>query len=463
MMRGVGWYRVGFAMVGCLAVLAACSGGSFLAEREPWRKEAEARCIGSGAVREGPGIARSGPIRGPGVCGTDYPFKVSALSQPTLLGYGEELRPPGSIPNAARQMPRWPVTEPSSVPTYEPRGAPRPVESRPLPPPPRNSAPAYEPGPRNGQPVSLDPPAPTSVPPEPYDFRRPYGASPRPQMRETIRGEPIDPASPAYDLSPEPYEHRRSMEGGKAKPKAPPRVQQRADPPPVETRARDARRPPPLGPSRGSPRVTGSVGSVTFTPTATLACPLVSALDEWFATAVQPAALRWFGQPVVEVRQISAYSCRGMNGNPRARISEHAFGNALDIASFTLANGRRITVKNGWRGAPEEQGFLRDVQASACDRFTTVLAPGSNRFHADHFHVDLMRRSGKACNPRAVSGEEVAARARAQYARQGRDPSFTGSVPKGTKRIQPTSFAEDKVGHQLRIAVPGEDGDEGDD
>ena len=40
----------------------------------------------------------------------------------------------------------------------------------------------------------------------------------------------------------------------------------------------------------------------------------------------------------------------------------------------------RITVKNGWRGAPEEQGFLRDVQAAACDRFTTVLAPGSNGF-----------------------------------------------------------------------------------
>ena len=71
---------------------------------------------------------------------------------------------------------------------------------------------------------------------------------------------------------------------------------------------------------------------------------------------------------------------------------------------------------DGWRGAPEEQGFLRDVQGSACDRFTTVLAPGSNVFHYDHIHVDLMRRGNghRACNPRAVSGEEVAARARAQ-------------------------------------------------
>ena len=85
-----------------------------------------------------------------------------------------------------------------------------------------------------------------------------------------------------------------------------------------------------------------------------------------------------------------------MNGNPRARISEHAFGNALDIAAFTLADGRKITVKNGWHGLPEEQGFLRDVQGAACEQFTTVLAPGSNVFHYDHIHVDLMRRRAVA-------------------------------------------------------------------
>ena len=133
---------------------------------------------------------------------------------------------------------------------------------------------------------------------------------------------------------------------------------------------------------------------------------MVSELDRWIVNSVQPAAMRWFGVPVAEIKQISAYSCRGMNGNPSARISEHAFGNALDIASFTLADGRKITVKNGWRGLPEEQGFLRDVQGAACDQFTTVLAPGSNVFHYDHIHVDLMRRRDghRACNPNAVSG-----------------------------------------------------------
>ena len=67
---------------------------------------------------------------------------------------------------------------------------------------------------------------------------------------------------------------------------------------------------------------------------------------------------------------------------------------------------------------PEEQGFLRDVEAAACEQFTTVLAPGSNSFHYDHIHVDLMRRSSgtRICNPEAVSGEEVAARAQSRLA-----------------------------------------------
>ncbi|TAH66192.1 MAG: extensin family protein [Rhodopseudomonas palustris] len=168
--------------------------------------------------------------------------------------------------------------------------------------------------------------------------------------------------------------------------------------------------PPRLGSGMGN--VTGAVGPVAIKPVATLACPIVSTLDKWLVEQVQPAALRWFGARVVEIKQISAYSCRGMNGNSRSRISEHAFGNAFDIAGFTFADGRRITVRDGWKGLPEEQGFLRDVHASACEYFSTVLSPGSNIYHYDHIHVDLMRRSSgrQVCKPVAVSGEAIAGR-----------------------------------------------------
>src|SRR3972149_1260857 len=92
-MREVRWCLVGGLV---LVALAGC--GRWFAEREPWRREAEAQCLKSGAVKEGPGIAVLRPIQGPGVCGADYPLKVAALGESTLLGFAAALRPPGPGP-----------------------------------------------------------------------------------------------------------------------------------------------------------------------------------------------------------------------------------------------------------------------------------------------------------------------------------------------------------------------------
>jgi hypothetical protein len=229
-------------------------------------------------------------------------------------------------------------------------------------------------------------------------------------------------------------------------------------------RSQPSRALPPLGPPR--PQQVAAATPVEVKPVATLACPIVSALDHWIATSVQPAATKWFRQPVAEIKQISAYSCRGMNGQAGAPISEHAFGNALDIAAFVLADGRRITVKDGWKGSPEEQGFLRDVQGAACDQFTTVLAPGSNAFHYDHIHVDLMRRaSGRAiCNPAAVPGEVVAARAGYRVGDRS-EPGVTGSIARSPAPARKVARARtfrtvpgrDEVYDGLPAAVAGED------
>ena len=140
-----------------------------------------------------------------------------------------------------------------------------------------------------------------------------------------------------------------------------------------------------------------------------------------------------------------------------------------------LADGRKITVKGGWNGLPEEQGFLRDIQGAACDQFNTVLAPGSNVYHYDHIHVDLMRRSSghRACNPRAVSGEEVAARAGARYAgkraaravdaaitrqRAQRHRSLAPRRPPPPKRLR-SDPDEDHRFPALPMAEPGNDGE----
>jgi Extensin-like protein C-terminus len=401
MTRGVRLYLVGSFV---LVSLAGCGRGFFQAEREPWRAEAEVACLKSGVVKESADVVRISPISGPGVCGADFPLKVAALGESTAsLGFADEnLRPPGDIGNP----PRWPVRSAPPSAYQPPRNDPQSTYRSPASTPdaaPR--PPAYGQAPSG--PISLAAPG---VPPEEDEIDLPEEGTPGsyPPPRAT-------PPSGAQGAPPrEPY----------SAPYAQPPYTPSSNGP--ASLAPD--RLPPLGPPRGDP-VT-AVGPVAVKPTATLACPIVSVLDRWLADSVQPAAQRWFGAHVVEIKQISAYSCRGMNGNPSAHISEHAFGNALDIAAFTLADGRRISVKDGWHGLPEEQGFLRDVQAAACAQFNTVLAPGSNAYHYDHIHVDLMRRaSGRIiCEPAAISGGQVAARAQQRYGYGQRDPSVTGSL-----------------------------------
>jgi hypothetical protein len=136
---------------------------------------------------------------------------------------------------------------------------------------------------------------------------------------------------------------------------------------------------------------------------ATLDCPMIAALDRWVAEVVQPVAQARFGQVVTQIDTMGSYSCRGMNGQAGAKISEHAFGNAIDIAGFRLGDGRRITVVRDWtRGDDQAKAFLRDVHAGACNTFTTVLGPGANVFHYNHIHVDLAMHGNTSTGPRRI-------------------------------------------------------------
>jgi hypothetical protein len=94
---------------------------------------------------------------------------------------------------------------------------------------------------------------------------------------------------------------------------------------------------------------------------------------------------------------MASYACRGRNNNPSARLSEHSFGNAVDIGAVTLADGRQISVLRDW-GRSGDGAKLRAMHASACGIFGTVLGPNSNAAHRDHFHFDIARyRSSSYC------------------------------------------------------------------
>src|ERR1043165_8677517 len=101
MARGVARYLVGsFVVLG----LAAC-GKVMFAERDAWRHEAEVACLKTGQVKESASPARIQPISGPGICGADFPLKVAAIGDGSAIGFADELRPPGGIPNAGPRQP----------------------------------------------------------------------------------------------------------------------------------------------------------------------------------------------------------------------------------------------------------------------------------------------------------------------------------------------------------------------
>lgn len=132
-------------------------------------------------------------------------------------------------------------------------------------------------------------------------------------------------------------------------------------------------------------------GQVHLNPSATLRCPMVPATDHWVETVVIPAARHHLGLDVTELKVAASYACRPMNSIAGARLSEHGMANALDVSAFVLSDGSRLTVKEGWHGSHREQAFLRAVHQGACRTFTTVLGPNADRFHHDHFHLDLAR------------------------------------------------------------------------
>ncbi|WP_298198006.1 extensin family protein [Novosphingobium sp.] len=123
-----------------------------------------------------------------------------------------------------------------------------------------------------------------------------------------------------------------------------------------------------------------------------VACPLASTFAAWARYGVDRAARQILGSPLVRIETMGSYNCRTVAGTDR--MSAHARAEAIDVAAFVLADGRRISVLRDWSGDDNQaRAFLQTVHASACKRFGTTLGPAYNSAHRDHLHLEL---SGKA-------------------------------------------------------------------
>ncbi len=139
--------------------------------------------------------------------------------------------------------------------------------------------------------------------------------------------------------------------------------------------------------------VPGGPFATTFRPAGLgTSCPMAAGLALWSWHTLGPASRAILGSPVVAVEHFGSYSCRRLYGRAGGPWSEHATANALDVAGFVLADGRRIRVARDWSDGGKGR-FLHAARDGACRLFGTVLSPDYNAAHRDHLHLDQARRS----------------------------------------------------------------------
>ncbi|WP_460930756.1 extensin-like domain-containing protein [Shinella zoogloeoides] len=141
--------------------------------------------------------------------------------------------------------------------------------------------------------------------------------------------------------------------------------------------------------------LSGLSGGIQIRPAAQVNCQITEAFARWVKQELVPSTRMRYFSGVSAIHQMSSYSCRTMNSQRGAAMSEHARGNAIDVGKIVLNNGKAIAIEKKGFFAFREKGLLKSVRGDSCKYFSTVLGPGSDRFHKDHFHFDLRaRKSG---------------------------------------------------------------------
>jgi hypothetical protein len=126
---------------------------------------------------------------------------------------------------------------------------------------------------------------------------------------------------------------------------------------------------------------------VSVKPAAIMRCAMASQIVDWIRIDMAPLATS-LGSVVSDLNNLDSFECRGRNGIAGAKMSEHGRANALDVHDLKLANGQSISFTD--RTVPRD--VRETVLHSMCARFSTVLGPGSDGYHEDHIHLDLMER-----------------------------------------------------------------------
>jgi hypothetical protein len=120
-----------------------------------------------------------------------------------------------------------------------------------------------------------------------------------------------------------------------------------------------------------------------------LNCKYAIQFSKWLSESAAPILAAELNTSLEKVSTGPGYECRARNGDMFAKISEHGHGNAVDISTFSMHDGKVINVADAQDPSASSYTALRELRSSACRYFTTVLGPGTNAAHVSHFHFDL--------------------------------------------------------------------------
>ncbi len=137
------------------------------------------------------------------------------------------------------------------------------------------------------------------------------------------------------------------------------------------------------------------IPGIKLEPEGTMRCETALALSRWAKNVVVPnAAIAMPDKKVTAFGNASTYICRNRNSAETGKISEHAKGSAVDIATMTFDKGEPLVMKPRSEDGTMEGAFQRTITTAACLFFRTVLSPGSDATHQDHLHLDVLERKG---------------------------------------------------------------------
>jgi hypothetical protein len=134
--------------------------------------------------------------------------------------------------------------------------------------------------------------------------------------------------------------------------------------------------------------ISTSFGKVSLAGRATMSCLFARRFTTWVREVAAPLTLAYTDSRLSVIETEGAFVCRTRNNRPGEKISEHAKGNAIDVASFRLENSQSIFVNVGAASPKIYGALIQTLRTTACGYFTTVLGPGSDEAHGEHLHLD---------------------------------------------------------------------------